>query len=205
MQKIFLPGWGIPIENYDKFIEDNKFDFVLDYGFFSDSLLTENIIELENCINKKTAIYAHSLGGLFALKLVVKYKDICELNLYSPFARFSADNNYLGQTTVDIENMAKQLQSNPKMLLKRFYRMVCAPEKNTIKASENYNIANLDLGLDFLKTLDYRADLASIKIPVKLIQGKDDKVSDISLAKYMHERLHNSQLEIIEDKGHWLF
>ncbi len=101
--------------------------------------------------------------------------------------------------------MQKQLKTKPNKLLKSFYRSVCFPQKNSLKMANEFNIQNLYEGLELLKLEDCRDLLNKIEIPIKLIQGNKDTISNIELAKYMNNNLRNSQLEIIENAGHWLF
>ncbi len=207
MQKIFLPGWGISEENYSVFIETENFDKVIDYGFFNETTNSfDTIIEtIETLLDKDTIIHAHSMGGLLALNLASKFNTVKALNLYSPFAKFAEDIDYKGQPILNIISMQKQLKTKPNKLLKSFYRAVCSPNKNNLIMPDNFNIQNLNDGLKFLKVKDYREVLNDIKIPVNLVQGEEDSISDMELALFLNNRLRNSQLTIIENKGHWLF
>ncbi len=207
MQKIFLPGWGISEENYLDFIKKENFDKVFNYGFFNENTNSfDNIIEtIEILLNKNTIIYAHSMGSLLALNLASKFNTVKKLNLYSPFAKFAEDIDYKGQPILNIISMQKQLKTKPNKLLKSFYRSVCSPGKNNLTMPDKFNIQNLNEGLKLLKLKDYRDLLNDIKIPVNLIQGEDDSISNMELAIFMDNKLRNSQLTIIENKGHWLF
>jgi pimeloyl-ACP methyl ester carboxylesterase len=49
---------------------------------------------------------------------------------------------------------------------------------------------------------DYTDDLPNIKAPTLIIVGREDPIRPVSDAEFMHERISNSQLEIIEDAAH---
>ena len=49
---------------------------------------------------------------------------------------------------------------------------------------------------------DYTEDLSAIKVPALIVVGRDDPIRPVSDAEFMHERISNSQLEVIEDAAH---
>jgi 3-oxoadipate enol-lactonase len=49
---------------------------------------------------------------------------------------------------------------------------------------------------------DYVADLDEIRAPTLIIVGREDSIRPVSDAEFMHERIANSRLEIIEDAAH---
>jgi pimeloyl-ACP methyl ester carboxylesterase len=49
---------------------------------------------------------------------------------------------------------------------------------------------------------DYTDDLADINVPALIIVGREDPIRPVSDAEFMHERIRNSRLEIIEDAAH---
>lgn len=49
---------------------------------------------------------------------------------------------------------------------------------------------------------DYKEDLSQIKVPTLIIVGREDPIRPVSDAEFMHERIPNSRLEIIEDAAH---
>jgi pimeloyl-ACP methyl ester carboxylesterase len=49
---------------------------------------------------------------------------------------------------------------------------------------------------------DYTEDLSNINAPTLIIVGREDPIRPVSDAEFMHERISNSQLEIIEDAAH---
>ncbi|MGB3726062.1 MAG: alpha/beta hydrolase [Glaciecola sp.] len=51
---------------------------------------------------------------------------------------------------------------------------------------------------------DYRAELASLALPVLIIQSANDSLAGVEVGKYMHEKISDSSLEIVEAHGHCL-
>lgn len=49
---------------------------------------------------------------------------------------------------------------------------------------------------------DYSEDLSNINVPTRIIVGREDSIRPVSDAEFMHERIVNSCLEIIEDAAH---
>lgn len=49
---------------------------------------------------------------------------------------------------------------------------------------------------------DYSDDLPNITAPTLIIVGREDPIRPVSDAEFMHERIRNSRLEIIDDAAH---
>lgn len=49
---------------------------------------------------------------------------------------------------------------------------------------------------------DYTDDLPNIKAPALIIVGREDPIRPVTDAEFMHERIPNSRLEIIDDAAH---
>ncbi len=49
---------------------------------------------------------------------------------------------------------------------------------------------------------DYSVDLPGINVPVLIVVGRQDSIRPVADGEFMHQRLSNSRLEIIEDAAH---
>lgn len=49
---------------------------------------------------------------------------------------------------------------------------------------------------------DYSDDLAGIRVPTLVIVGREDPIRPVADARFMHDRIPDSRLEIIEDAAH---
>jgi pimeloyl-ACP methyl ester carboxylesterase len=49
---------------------------------------------------------------------------------------------------------------------------------------------------------DYSDDLAGVSVPTLVIVGRDDPIRPVADAAFMHDRIRESRLQIIEDAAH---
>jgi 3-oxoadipate enol-lactonase len=49
---------------------------------------------------------------------------------------------------------------------------------------------------------NYSEDLSDIEAPTLIIVGREDPIRPVADAEFMHERIRDSHLEIIEDAAH---
>jgi len=206
MDMILFPGWGIAVEEYSAL----KVDRIIDYGFFYDEKSVPDLMNPDEWLDsiqpeKPYTLIAHSMGALFVLRSSQLRDNAEEIIIVGGFAKFaeSEDNPY-GKPPSEPVMMQKQLKRNPKALLKSFYRAVAAPERLKIAVSDTLNISQLHIGLELLKNCDIRKDLESIKVPVRIMHGKDDLIVSAKLAEYLHSKIKKSSLELFSEKGHWL-
>lgn len=59
----------------------------------------------------------------------------------------------------------------------------------------------LMLDFELAGTADFAKRLKDIKIPTLIVHGADDIIPILS-AKYLHENINGSKLEVIRDAGH---
>lgn len=216
MKKIIIPGWGVPIEQY----EPLRHDGIIDFGFFNedststksynitkfdpiniDDILQEEIFKTENSI-----IVAHSLGALFALRTSQIPENIKAIVLIGGFAKFTKiDEEYPdGKPEAGIIMMKNMLNISPQMVLNKFYAAMSDPEELTITPSTKCNASRLKSALDALKNCDNRSILNDLDIPVLIIHGDSDKIVSLQLAEFLDKNLRNSQIQIVKDAGHAL-
>jgi len=58
---------------------------------------------------------------------------------------------------------------------------------------------------DFDKLLPYEGRLAALKLPALILWGGRDRFSGVELARRFHDELAGSELDVIEDAGHFLW
>lgn len=205
VNKLILPGWGIPSECYSEYVEGSA--AVFDYGYFGvekELNLDSMSDDINPLITNNSALIAHSMGSAIALKAAAEISDIKALVLISPFARFTADLDYLGQAPSSVEIMAKMITSRPETVLKSFYRDTFFPAKSDITVPTTQNPLALLDGLKFLGSVDYRNILDQITIPVLIIQGESDQIVNPQIAKYLQEKLVNAEYVEVPKAGHAL-
>lgn len=64
--------------------------------------------------------------------------------------------------------------------------------------SERALINSIDACINF----NLKLEISSIKTPVLLISGKEDKFVPVYLAEEIHESINNSSIEVIENTSH---
>ena len=201
---IILPGWGVPISEY----EGVGADLIVDYGFWGNTPLSLEAPSewLDSLIpnGKSYRLIAHSMGALFALRTSQLRDSASEIIICGGFSKFvKSDDNIYGQPPETVDLMLNQLKKNPFILLKSFYRTMNAPDKRLIKMPNvEINNEQLEIGLNVLKNCDIRNDLSSINLPVKIFHGEDDRIASYKLANELTENISNSSCEILPAKGH---
>ena len=65
--------------------------------------------------------------------------------------------------------------------------------------------ATLLTGLDWLRNVDLRAQIASITLPTLLLHGEHDPLMPLAAAKWLQEELPNAKLEVIAGAAHAAF
>jgi pimeloyl-ACP methyl ester carboxylesterase len=216
MKTIIIPGWGVPIEQYESF----NHDAIIDFGFFNedtsaikpyavtkfDPINIDDILEEEIFKTENSVIIAHSLGSLFALRASQIPENIKAIVLIGGFAKFTKiDDEYPdGKPESGIIMMKNMLNLSPQMVLNKFYAAMSDPEELTIKSSTKCNAGRLKSGLDSLKNYDNRSILNDIDIPILIIHGDSDQIVSLQLGEYLNKNLRNSQIQIIKDAGHAL-
>jgi pimeloyl-[acyl-carrier protein] methyl ester esterase len=209
---IFIPGWGT------------------DYNIFkqiSDKLKVHSIhIEWWNCLSNdvyNNALYIKlessddpivivgwSLGGTIALSAAIKYqKKISGLFLISTTPRMIKDEGYYGVNENIIKAMIQKLNRKPVETLKDFFSLCTNNTDNSIlsllsvavKIEKEYLLS----GLLYLQNTDIRNELGKIKLPVRIIHGRKDRVITIKNGIYLSERLPRSEIKILQEEEHFFF
>lgn len=216
MKTIIIPGWGVPIEQYDTF----NHDAIVDFGFFNedtsvtkpytvtklDPTKMDNIFDEEIFKTEDSVIVAHSLGSLFALRTSQIPENIKAIFLIGGFAKFTKiDEEYPdGKPESGIIMMKNMVNLSPQMVLNKFYEAMVNPSEFTMTPPSKCNKNELKAGLDSLKEIDNRANLDDIDIPILIIHGESDQIVSLQLGEYLNKNLRNSQIQIIKDAGHAL-
>jgi len=214
LKHIIFPGWAVPGECYKTLSPD----FIADYGFFkapdkndinyidsSLGLLLDDEFPRSILPQEDIILTAHSLGSLPALRATLICPNIQALVIISGFAKFTASPDYPnGKPEPGINMMQGMMGLSPSMVLSRFYKEMTRPSDYRVPTPYKTNNAELKQGLEYLKTLDLRAILSEINIPVTIIHGTEDAIVDLKLAEFLNKNIKSSTLHIIEGAGHAL-
>lgn len=153
-------------------------------------------------------IITGSMGGLLAME---RLPASCRrLVLISSTAKFcSADDYPCGTPAKVLRRMIVQLKRDPDTVLDEFFRNVHFPHRENrqaaaIRKCASLNLADLVAGLEYLLHSDVREKVSSIKIPVLLLHGADDRIIPSTASEWLHSHLPESRLRIFENHGHAL-
>ena len=86
---------------------------------------------------------------------------------------------------------AKTLSDKPEVV-KRVRKMIVSSDPRGAAAAQRGMAARRD----------YVSDLSNITAPTLIIVGRDDPIRPVADSEFMHQRIRNSQLEVIEDAAH---
>ena len=218
--KILVPGWAIPTEVYQHFIETSEILFLKDvkvanFGYFNESTeenvlnlnLEDGVQQLSDYIDTdETVLFCHSLGSIFGLQAASRNKNIKAIVIFSGFGRFAEGEDWdFGQSVRALRAMKMMLRKNPQRLLEDFYSNCAQPVANKIVISNEFNKELLKKGLEMLQIIDIRDILATIQIPVLFIHGTDDVICDCQVAEATFNMITNSKLvkfQKVSDGGH---
>ncbi len=165
-------------------------------------------------------IVTGSMGGLLVMELL---PESCKrLVLISSTAKFCAGNGYAHGTPEKVlRRMILQLKRNPDAVLEEFFRNVHFPQAerrrgfqprldgqcaspNPTRQDASSTVNDLVAGLEYLLASDVRETVPSIKIPVLLLHGAQDRIIPSSASEWLHEHIPDSSLRIFDEHGHAL-
>ena len=88
--------------------------------------------------------------------------------------------------------LAERSRTEKPDVVKRVRTMITRPNPKGAAAAQRGMAARRD----------YTDDLTNVNVPTLIIVGRKDPIRPVSDAEFMHERIRNSRLEIIEDAAH---
>ncbi len=171
-------------------------------------LLTGAEVLRDRAIPEADYIVTGSMGGLLAME---RLPTSCKkLVLISSTAKFCAADGYPQGTPEKIlRRMIAQLKRNPEAVLDEFFKNVHHPFRESRKVMALRKNVPTDLdelvaGLEYLLQSDMRDKVPSVNIPVLLLHGTEDRIIPAGASEWLHARLPDSTLKIIEGDGHAL-
>lgn len=177
-------------------------------GDFDVHVLTGAQVLNSRTIPDADYIVTGSMGGLLTMEHL---PDSCKkLALISSTARFCATDGYpCGTPEKVLRRMIMQLKRSPETVLDEFFKNVHLPfreSRQAISMRQNspFDLGDLVAGLEYLLHSDVRETVSEITIPVFLLHGAEDRIIPPTASEWLHTRLPNSRLKIIENDGHAL-
>jgi 3-oxoadipate enol-lactonase len=179
-------------------------------GDFTIELFVKDLLSLMDALKiEKTMLCGLSMGGYIALNAIENYPE-----------RFNAiilcDSNCIADTPEAKEKRMKAIENIRKNGVEKYadesIKDLFAPESFTTRKEEvaavramivkttEQSLCNTLLALSVRK--ETCSKLTEIRVPVLIIVGKEDKITPPEAAHFMHEKIRNSSLSIIDHAGH---
>lgn len=177
---------------------------------FSIDLFVEDLINLmDNLKFDKVILCGLSMGGYIALSAIKKYPQrfdglvLCDTQCIAdtPEAKEKRMKTIENIKNKGIENYADESIKNffASESYKTKQKEIASIKKMIMNTTEE-SLCNALLALS--KRNETCSNLENIKIPVLIIVGKEDKITPPDAAQFMHEKIKDSSISIIENAGH---
>ncbi len=129
--------------------------------------------------------------------------------MIGPSPSFINDGAYLGGfTRGDIDELLQALESNylgwSSTMAPAIMGAPNGPEKSE-ELTNSFCRTNPEIAKHFARVTflsDHRADLEKVTTPTLIVQSDDDLLAPVGVGQYMHEKIANSSLSIVQNVGH---
>lgn len=151
----------------------------------------------------------HSVGSMIGVLAAIREPQrFAKLVLISPSPRFINEKGYMGGfEQKDINELLLAMESNyngwseaiaPVMMGDDYPELVMELSNSFMRT--NPSIAQHFARVTFFS--DTRPDLHFLNTPTLIIQSKHDVIAPLAVGQYLNEQLPDSQLKVIDTKGH---
>lgn len=220
---IFIHGFPFNKSSWDMQMDALKEDYrVIAYdvrghgnsdaglGDFFIELFVKDLLSLMNKLNiNKASLCGLSMGGYIALSAMEKYPERIESMILS-------DTQCVADSVEAKEKRIKTIEKIKEIGLEKFaeesIKNLFAPDSFSTKKDEAEAVKEMIMNtskqtlFSTLRALAERNDtchrLHEIKVPVLVMVGKEDKITPIAAARFMHEKIKDSRLKLISHAGH---
>ncbi len=228
---LFIHGWATTSRVWEgqiDYFSKNYKVICFDLAGFGKSVSSKPITldslakDLSRLINylslKKVILVGWSLGSLVSLRLALNSARLFKaLVLVDATSKFTNEPDYnAGLPEVLLERLYKRVGRDKEKSLRDFYSLLFSEEEKKNKNFKDilaiflYRIKNLDRdilleGLHIFRNSDLRNNISNIKLPTLIIHGDSDQICPVNSASYIHSKISNSTIEIINEAGHTPF
>ncbi len=168
---------------------------------------------LEICENLKLSdviLVAHSVSTMIGLLAAKKKPDLFKnLVMIGPSPRYINDDEYFGGfSEEDINEMVETLDSNYLGWSSAITPVIMGnPDKPELTEELKNSFCQNDpeIAKHFARVTflgDNRKDILDLKTPTLIIQCSNDIIAPVKVGKYLHDKIKNSKMEILETTGH---
>jgi 3-oxoadipate enol-lactonase len=177
---------------------------------FSIGLFTDDLLGLMDFLKVEKAILCGlSLGGYIALNAIENFPKRFDALILCDTTCTADTPEAKEKRRIAIDNIAKHgVEKYANESIKKLFApetFITSKEKTIeikemiMKTSEQSLSATL---LALAARTETCSKLAAIRVPVLILVGKEDRITPPSAARYMHENIKGSKLQIIEHAAH---
>lgn len=195
---------GSVSSNFTDF-RDNQHRYVNASGYAKDLVEICSALEL----NGNTILVGHSIGAIAAMLASIQCPtQFGKLILLGASPRYFDAEGYAGGfQKSDIDAIYAAVTTNYQSWARSF--AAAATGENNAEHSKRLAESLTRIPQDMLLTVlcsilqaDIRSSLPEVTLPTLIVQSMKDYFVPLPVAEYLHEKIPNSQLEIIDAEGH---
>jgi len=174
-------------------------------GYAADVLDICEAFDLTNVI-----FVGHSISGVIGLLASITNPSLFDkLCLIGPSPRYINEPGYAGGfDKEDIDELMEMMERNYKEWVKYLApiasknsdRPALTEEFEKILMANDQHIVKQFCEMTF--TIDVRGELEKVKTPSVILQAKEDSIVPLEIAHYLHSKIPNSKLVLMEATGH---
>jgi len=174
-------------------------------GYANDILDICYALELENSI-----LVGHSVSSMIGLIAANMEPSLfSKMVMIGPSPCYIDKGDYKGGfTQQDIDELLETLESNYLGWASNMAPVIMGnPQKPELgeELTNSFCRTNPEIAKHFARVTflsDNREDLTKLKIPTLIIQCQEDAIAPMGVAKYVEDRIENSNLQLIDATGH---
>ena len=154
-----------------------------------------------------------SLGGMLLVETLVHLPAapaaVVLVGVAAVFCR--RQDHPWGPKPATVRAMRQALKNDPHQVLREFVDNCLAPGEENLR-EETWGFfnptpaqENLRAGLDYLLRRDLRPHLAQVPGRTVIVQGDEDRIVPLAQARFLHEQIPGSRLNLLPGAGHLPF
>ena len=170
-----------------------------------------DVIEICDELGLRDVVFVgHSVSAMIGLLAAKRRPDIFDkLVMVGPSPRYIDDADYVGGFSQDdIDDLLASLDSNYLGWSSAMAPVIMGnadrPELGE-ELTESFCRTDPAIARDFARVTflsDNRADLAEVRVPVLVLQCRDDAIAPVSVGEYVRDALPQAQMVVLDATGH---
>ncbi|MEW5804774.1 MAG: alpha/beta hydrolase [bacterium] len=210
----FSPSWPVLVPDY--LIRNTSL------SLFSAPLTLENLVDgvftlCRHCSLPPIHLIGWSLGSLIAMEFTSRFApQVASLTLVAGTPKFTSDESFHdGIAKGESRLLRSRLQRDRLLAFSSFHQFLFTDQEKTqalalnirelLRTDREIPDQTLLEGLNILEEADLRPVLSTLKVPVLIVHGDSDRLCPVGAARYLHQHIPHSRLEIFPDCGHLPF